>query len=194
MLWPVPCLLACIVLAGCGASTESDDARDVEHRVGTPCSIGENLTAFGSYSRGEINIADTAPNLYCLYNHFQGRVSCPYGQTEAELVLPETDPARCHTPEGAAVTVEVLPQLSKRQAKDTVYLSCRCDGPDPKATYCACPTESGFECAHLVDDLGLGSDYGGSYCVRTGTVYDKDTDYGPVCDRSAAPGEPAHCD
>lgn len=186
--------LGSVWLVACGAVTESDHVRDVEHRVGTPCLGGdEELEAFGHYSVGEISIADTSePNLYCIYNHFQGRPGCSYGQTEADLALPDADPARCRTPQGTAVTVEVVPQLSRRRADDVVHLSCRCDGPEPDASYCGCP--SGFECAPFNRDLGIGSEHlVGSFCLRQGLVYDADADYGPACDRAAAPGDPAYC-
>jgi hypothetical protein len=112
--------------------------------------------------------------------------------SEADLALPATDPRRCATPAGEPISVEVVPQLTQRRAHDVVHLSCRCDGPDPQASYCACP--AGFSCTHLIDDVGLGGEYAGSYCIREGTAYDPDADYGPVCERSAAPGTAGHCD
>ena len=185
--------LALLVFSGCGGQSESTGK--VNHAVGTPC-IGADETRpdVSSHAVSTVVIEDTAEaNLFCLYNHFQGRVSCPFGQTEADLSLPETDPGRCLTPEGTAVTVEVDPQLSARRPPDAVYQSCRCAGPEPDATYCACP--NGFQCSFLIDDLGgPGTNYAGSYCLRAGTAWNPDADYGPACDRSVAPGSPGHCE
>jgi hypothetical protein len=106
-----------------------------------------------------------------LGNHFQGRVSCKYGQAD-----PGTNPsqASCHVPgdKSKPILVNVDPQLQDRQADKAVYCSCRCDGEDKNARYCSCP--SGYACTHLVDDLHLvgGSQLAGSYCVRDGTTYD----------------------
>jgi hypothetical protein len=140
----------------------------------------------------------------CIVNHFQGRVSCPYGQKQEQIDpgsahLAPTDPGRCRIPgtdgkhcvdgntppnpvacptgEGNgltnidAISVPVDSQLVYRNAQDTVYCSCRCKGPDTTAKYCECP--SGYVCSELVKELGLGpSQLAGSYCVKTGTVYD----------------------
>jgi uncharacterized OB-fold protein len=61
-----------------------------------------------------------------------------------------------------------------------VYCSCRCDGPDPNARYCKCPT--GFTCTELLKDIGLGSsELAGSYCIKTGTDYDPKAAASPDC-------------
>ncbi|MGD8863155.1 MAG: hypothetical protein PVI30_24285 [Myxococcales bacterium] len=54
---------------------------------------------------------------------------------------------------------------SPDEVQERVYCSCRCDGADPDADYCACP--EGFTCV----DLGqLGPESAeGSYCARNGT-------------------------
>lgn len=69
------------------------------------------------------------------------------------------------------ITVPVASQLVERSAQDTVYCSCRCDGPDPNARYCECP--SGYECKELVKELGLPgkAQLAGSYCIKAGTEY-----------------------
>ncbi|HEY3237860.1 MAG TPA: hypothetical protein VGJ84_24285, partial [Polyangiaceae bacterium] len=103
----------------------------------------------------------------CLVNHFQGRVSCPYGYDPAS----NTAAGQCHIPGTTElITASVGPQLENRQADKAVYCSCRCDGPDKNARYCDCP--SGYACAELVKDLGLGSgQLAGSYCIKDGTLY-----------------------
>ncbi len=130
----------------------------------------------------------------CLINHFQGRVSCPYGQTDADLAKPDTDPARCRVPDSTdAVTVPVSAWNTSRPAARAVYCSCRCDGPDPGARYCECP--SGFSCTSLVPDFGFGAtELPGSYCVQDGTAYRRADDAAPDCrarpDDPACPGKP----
>lgn len=165
--------------------------------VGDPCiPEDEYQPTFGGYDATEVNVESRSfqcETRVCLVNHFQGRVSCPYGQSEGDLNLPTTDPARCRIPGTSgvdptdAISVQVKPQLVERSAaatenrtggKDAVYCSCRCknaDGSkDDGARYCDCP--SGFECEKLLDDLGLGSSQlAGYYCIRSGTKYNPTT-------------------
>lgn len=74
------------------------------------------------------------------------------------------------------INVSVLPQCQGRQAKDTVYCSCRCDGPDKDAKYCECP--GGFTCKKFEEfDLGAAVSQGsanlrGSYCVKDDSALD----------------------
>ena len=119
-------------------------------------------------------------------NHFQGRVSCPYGNAASSVnarKIPVESPPDCYIPgsndkiedntTNPPTPVAVDPQVYKRQAADSVYCSCRCDGPDAKARYCECP--SGFSCVKLVDKLplGKGGQLAGNYCIREGTQYVK---------------------
>jgi len=167
--------------------------------VGDPCTPeDEYQQAFNGYDDTEVNVESKSfqcETRVCIVNHFAGRVSCPYGQSEEEIAsLPPTAPERCRVPgtngkhclNGVstvpcnftpgeqnidAITVPVQPQLLARNAQDTVYCSCRCKGPDPNANYCQCP--SGYECSELVKELGLGhSQLAGSYCIKQGTAYD----------------------
>jgi hypothetical protein len=96
-------------------------------------------------------------------NHFQGRVSCPYGQA--------AEGGGCLLPGGAEpIRAVVKPQLLQRRAQDAVYCSCRCAGPEPDARYCECP--SGFSCSRVVPDFELGAaQLPGSYCIREGSEY-----------------------
>lgn len=54
--------------------------------VGDPCvPEDEYLTTFSGFSVGEVNVESRSVQCLtrvCLVNHFQGRVSCPYGQEE----------------------------------------------------------------------------------------------------------------
>ncbi len=137
--------------------------------VGDPCTPeDEYQTGFSGYDAKEVNVESKSfqcETRVCLVNHFQGRVSCKYGQVAGagNCTVPG-DPTR-------PITVEVAPQLAKRTADQAVYCSCRCDGDDKNARYCKCP--SGYACDHLVDNLNLGGgQLAGSYCVRDGTQYD----------------------
>lgn len=172
--------------------------------VGDPCiPEDEYLNNFSGFSQSEVNVESRSFQCLtrvCLVNHFQGRVSCPYGQVEDPLAedsglstcmgtLENRNSASCQ-PGGADHQVScqvperdgskwedrilppVGPQLKDRQAQDAVYCSCRCEGPNGETGdgFCECP--SGFECAELVEDLGLGKgQLAGSYCIREGTEY-----------------------
>jgi hypothetical protein len=128
----------------------------------------------------------------CLFNHFQGRVTCPYGQTSEQLGQGDpSDPSvletpgdwgdRCRIPgtDGTRpedrVAVPVLPQLYNRRASEAVYCSCRCANAagetDDGHSYCECPDE--YRCVAVLPDFGIGNDeLIGSYCIRRGTEYD----------------------
>jgi hypothetical protein len=116
----------------------------------------------------------------CLVNHFQGRVSCQYGQAPDGTPLPNTvaecndssgNGAGCCTP-GIPLPVTgqldangqptdqtllktVMGQCTKRTADQAVYCSCRCangnGGTDDGAVYCQCP--DGFSCTQLVSAI-----------------------------------------
>jgi hypothetical protein len=145
--------------------------------VGDPCTPEDEYEpTFSGFSAKEVNVESKSfqcETRVCLVNHFQGRVSCKYGQAAGANI--------CKVPGAATlITAAVSPQLQKRQADNAVYCSCRCDGQDKNARYCKCP--SGYACSHLVDDLHLGgSQLAGSYCVRDGTQYNEQTDLTPIC-------------
>lgn len=149
--------------------------------VGDPCvPEDEYRKTFSNYGVDEVNIESRSfqcETRLCLVNHFQGRVTCPYGQTQEQA---EQDP-QCFVPgrEGNPkdkIEVAVQAQLEERQDEKAVYCSCRCAGPDQNARYCKCP--DGYSCTKLVDDLGLGrGQLAGSYCVRNKTEYN--TQYKP---------------
>jgi hypothetical protein len=156
--------------------------------VGDPCIPEDEYDQeFAGYGVEEVNVEAMSfqcATRLCLVNHFQGRVTCPYGQnTKDNGDLLQTSPSadqgglRCKIPDGSKnlVSVEVLSQLVTRRANNSVYCSCRCAGPDKTARYCSCP--SGFSCTLLNEiPLGSGGQLLGSYCVRNGTAYDKARD------------------
>src|SRR6478752_7965783 len=142
--------------------------------VGDPCTPEDEYETkeFSGYNAKEVNVESKSfqcETRVCLVNHFQGRVSCKYGQAKPAA---DGTGARCFVPgdKSKPILEKVQPQLTDRTADRAVYCSCRCDGEDKNARYCKCP--SGYACSHLVDDLHLGGgQLAGSYCVRDGTTY-----------------------
>jgi hypothetical protein len=157
--------------------------------VGEPCTPEDEYQAdFSGFAVTEVNVESRSfqcETRVCLVNHFQGRVSCPYGQT-AEQVAAGT--GSCKIPGSTdKITVPVEPQFVERKTSQTVYCSCRCDGDDPTARYCECP--SGYGCVKLVDDIGKGGgQLAGSYCIKD------QTDFTPTFTRSTCVrGGPQDC-
>jgi hypothetical protein len=177
--------------------------------VGDPCTPEqEYLTSFTGFSVQEVNVESKSfqcQTRLCLVNHFQGRVSCPYGQSASGAPLTGTQscndtsggagPAGCCTP-GVDQPVDgkdpssgmyidskqqatVLPQCTDRTADKAVYCSCRCANVNGQtndgANYCSCP--SGFTCTQLVSSVSDTLDQGltGAYCVKNGTQFDPST-------------------
>jgi hypothetical protein len=150
--------------------------------VGDPCTPEDEYNVnFSGYDPKEVNIESKSfqcETRVCLVNHFQGRVSCKYGQDAppAAGAMPSASFGNCIVPGSDGTNASnviqqaVTPQLHDRTADKAVYCSCRCDGDDKSARYCKCP--SGYACTHLVDQLPLGgSQLAGSYCVRDNTDF-----------------------
>jgi len=156
-------VLGIVALLGAGAcaalGTGSEDATLLG--IGDPCIVGDEAFAeFSGFSEHEVNIEDggsCGTSSVCLVHDFRGRATCPSGQVSA-------DEGGCLTTEGEPVVVPVQPQLPDRPADVGMVCSCRCDGPDPDASYCQCP--SGMRCEELIRS-GSGRDdrYTGSYCI-----------------------------
>ncbi len=171
--------------------------------VGDPCiPEDEYQKTFAGYGIEEVNIESRSfqcETRLCLVNHFEGRVSCPYGQPDrsenATTPPAEGDNRVCYVPDsdvtnpGNAIEVPVARQRRYRQDDDAVYCSCRCKGPDANARYCECP--DGYSCLELVGDYGLssGGQLEGSYCVRKGTKYNPRERYDEVCEEGMC-GDP----
>ena len=149
--------------------------------IGDPCIPEDEYQQFFSgYEDTEVNIESKSfqcETRVCLVNHFKGRVSCPYGQTEMQAAQPmgPDEGQLCHIPgtstEATRIKVAVNKQLTGRRAGDTVYCSCRCAGADSSARYCKCPT--GFQCTNLLDPIPrlFSVELAGSYCIKNGTDY-----------------------
>jgi hypothetical protein len=156
--------------AGCGSD-----------RVGDPCIPEDEYTSsFSGFSLEEVSTESRSfqcQTRLCLVNHFQGRVSCPYGQTSEDA----NGQPKCFVPDTQVpIRQPVVPQLLARRADEAVYCSCRCDGPDPAGRYCECP--SGFACVELVPKFSSAQELAGSYCVREGTEFSKLEPAGGECD------------
>jgi len=149
--------------------------------VGDPCTPEDEYQQFFSgYAFTEVNIESKSfqcETRVCLVNHFQGRVSCPYGQTLAQAMSAPgpNEYQLCHIPgttgQANRIQVAVEHQLNDRPPTRSVYCSCRCDGPDPNARYCKCPT--GFQCTQLLTpNSRLGAaELSGSYCIKNGSEF-----------------------
>jgi hypothetical protein len=170
--------------------------------VGDPCTPEQEFnTQFNGFSDQEVNVESKSfqcQTRLCLVNHFQGRVSCPYGQDvngnpPAEADMSVVAKAGCAIPGGVWQTpgpnatddivgdpndpktkATVAPQCAARQAINAVYCSCRCanlnNQTNDGANYCTCP--DGFACTQLVTSIGAG-DTGltGAYCIKNGTQF-----------------------
>lgn len=178
--------------------------------VGDPCTPEDEYSqTFNGFQLTETNVESRSfqcETRLCLVNHFQGRVSCRLGQTQAQGEPKTADgtdnPAwkpQCSIPGTAVqrtdraskdnINVAVPAQLTGRQTDRAVYCSCRCDGPDKNARYCECP--EGFQCEPLVANLRITEGAGqlaGSYCIKTNSKYDEKADYGATC-----AADPAAC-
>jgi hypothetical protein len=180
--------------------------------VGDPCTPeAEYNPSFLGFNVQEVNTESQSfqcQTRLCLVNHFQGRVSCPYGQDATGKNLPMTTPcdgktAGCCAP-GTTIPVDgkdpttgmlsdpkagatVQPQCTDRTADKAVYCSCRCANVDGQTNdgrnYCTCP--DGFVCTQLVSSIGAG-DQGltGAYCIKKGTQFDPNNNCGDTCSPS----------
>jgi hypothetical protein len=173
--------------------------------VGDPCvPEQEYQPTFQGFNPQEVNVESKSfqcQTRLCLVNHFQGRVSCPYGQFTTN---PPSDPSTgvpsgakdpCYVP-GSKTAItgnpadptngHVVPANCLDRTPDkAVYCSCRCQNVDGRtddgANYCTCP--DGFHCSQLVTSIGA-QDTGltGGYCVKDHTDYDRANSCGSTCD------------
>lgn len=177
---------ALVLLTGPGCGSEG---------IGDPCTPEQEYDpTFLGFDAKEVSVESKSfqcRTRLCLVNHFQGRVSCPYGQGSGGEA---PDGKNCKVP-GSATPIEgaklengdfvdarsksqVKPQCVDRTADKAVYCSCRCadiNGQRPSdQTFCDCP--DGFACERLVTSIGQGNEgLTGSYCIKKNTAYDPAT-------------------
>jgi hypothetical protein len=192
-------VVAITVLSGTGCQSTG---------VGDPCTPEQEYDP--SYLGAQVTEVKAESKSYqcqsflCLVNHFQGLVSCPYGQTESSAMPAQTPlaPQRCSTPLGESVTGKdstgafvdpnkqdtVAPNCQNRTAANSVYCSCRCANvagqTNDGANYCTCP--DGFDCKQLISSIGVSFEgLTGAYCIKHQTDFDPAFICNP-CDSSTA--------
>jgi hypothetical protein len=176
--------IAVTILAGTGGCNSTG--------VGDPCTPeAEYSPAFLGFDVAEVNVEEKSfqcETRLCLANHFEGRVSCPYGQASTGTAAGTTayDGTRqpCELPGtgGTDVPVDgvdtttglvdsppdvlppqpgaVLPNCTDRTAAQAVYCSCRCANVDGQTNDGSnyCSCPTGFSCTQLVSSVGPGTD------------------------------------
>jgi hypothetical protein len=170
---------------------ELPDGEDSGAALGAGCvPEAEFDKSFLGFSLTEVSVESksfSCASRVCLVNHFQGRVTCPYGQSidgggyppATACTIPGTDmPVDGKDSNGTVVDTTkqalVEPQCIRRTASEVVTCSCRCanasGGVDDAGPYCTCP--SGFDCTQLVPSIGP-TDQGltGAYCIKSGAEY-----------------------
>jgi hypothetical protein len=160
---------------GClvGASEAGFDAGTPEAAViGTPCIPSQETSAtFDGFASSEISlesIPTKSGTPTCLVDHFQGLVTCPYGQSASGEAPACAAP--CTTSGGEPVVGAVEPQCVDRVASKVVLWTCRCANTEGRSddgdTYCTCPT--GLSCTQLISSIGdSGSGFAGGYCATS---------------------------
>jgi hypothetical protein len=172
--------------------------------VGDPCVPEQEYDpTFNGFDPKEVSVESKSfqcQTRLCLVNHFQGRVSCPYGQdsngtptlpAKNGCVVPGTTTPITGEPNG---TKAVPSQCIDRNTDKAVYCSCRCADvngkqPSSEGVFCSCP--DGYACVQLVGSIGA-NDTGltGGYCIKDGTDYNPATS----CQQSfCGDGDQANC-
>lgn len=179
--------------------------------VGDPCIPElEYDPSFNGFTLGDVYLESKSfqcQTRLCLVNHFQGRKTCPFGQTEQGQApagydkpcsLPngdcQQDPKQCVT--GRNGNAKVPPQCSNHRDDLAVYCSCRCANEngrtDDGANYCSCP--DGYTCKQLVPPTKLGNEgLTGAYCVKSNDMFDPLTSGCEPCNPMAPKDDPASC-
>lgn len=156
--------------------------------VGAPCIPEDEYNQdFNGFALTEVNVESRSfqcETRVCIVNHFQGRVSCPYGQEDPDssMLLP-TDRARCRVPGGSGSTcVDDAGNVNRPESESSdglcptsnnvdeirvpvdpqlVYRTasdtvyCSCRCKGPDPSAVYCECPSGFECAELVREIGV---------------------------------------
>jgi hypothetical protein len=183
--------------------------------VGDPCVPEQEYDkTFNGFDQNEVNIESKSfqcQTRLCLVNHFQGRVSCVYGQDVSgnppgppggkQQAAAGQVGGSCSVPGDPKTLITgnpdptnklgatVSPQCFGREAEKTVYCSCRCANIDGKtddgSNYCTCP--DGYGCTQLVTSIGGNFNEGltGAYCVKNSTIFDRANPCTTNCDPTA---------
>lgn len=136
-------LAAPALLLSCGGQTD-DDLFVPPFQIGEICvPADENSPRFSGFALNETLVESEDPAWdtdVCVVRSFQGRVTCPYGQTSGET--------HCLTSlDAAPITVPVAPQLLSRPPQLASIRSCPCAGPGP-GPFCACPSD--MQCSEVL--------------------------------------------
>jgi hypothetical protein len=182
ILAAVAASIAVAVLSGTGCNSTG---------IGDPCTPEqEYLTDFLGFDHNEVSTESKSfqcQTRLCLVNHFQGRVTCPYGQDANGNALPGavgccdansttclSNTAGCCTPgvqqpvtgpldangKPTAMTGEAISgECQERTADLAVYCSCRCADVNGQTNDGAnyCTCPDGFACTQLVTSIGTGN-------------------------------------
>lgn len=165
--------------------------------IGDPCTPEQEFDeTFLGFDAKEVNVESKSfqcRTRLCLVHHFQGRVSCKYGQDSTGNAPSGAEPCKLpgNTDKGVVGAKDeqgnfvdprrqsrVDAQCVDRAAAKAVYCSCRCadiNGERPSdQNFCDCP--DGFTCERLVTSIGQGNEgLTGSYCIYNNTKYDPTT-------------------
>jgi hypothetical protein len=194
-------VVAIVVVSGTGCQSTG---------IGDPCTPEQEYDpSYLGAQLGEVKAESKSyqcQSFLCLVNHFQGRVTCPYGQTSVDNGGSGAVPTPCQTPLREAVTGmvngqfvdsvnkdAVQPNCTNRTATNSVYCSCRCANVDGNtndgANYCTCP--DGFSCKPLISSISSDSFTGltGSYCVKNGTDFNGNVNQCDKCSVSNGKGD-----
>lgn len=189
-------LLTAIVMGGALLLIAAPGCNE-EEGIGDPCTPEREYDpSFLGFDSHEVVVESKSfqcRTRLCLVNHFQGRVSCPYGQQADGTGNGGGDP--CKIP-GTQTVIEgakdpttkdfidtnkkstVPAQCVDRSANNAVYCSCRCadiNGQRPSdQSFCDCPDN--YTCERLVTSIAQGNEgLTGSYCIKKNTTYDSTT-------------------
>jgi hypothetical protein len=154
--------------------------------IGTPCVLFEEedpLFTGSYYVSVSTSTIPASGSEVCFAYHFQGLVTCPYGQSADGQAPACASP--CLTTKGQPVVGSVLPWCSDRPASEAVIWSCRCanahGATNDGQTYCTCPSDA--PCTQAIAGIGdAEDDYSGAYCLPPATANNPATQCGSVCD------------
>lgn len=75
-----------------------------------------------------------------------------------ETIVEDNDPT-C----GTGVCLWSHPEIEPGTPGVPGLCTCHCDGSVDEGPFCACPEN--YACVFMIEDIGIGSEYSGSYCL-----------------------------